>query len=352
MKAVTFQGKGKVKVQEVPRPALKSSEDAIVRLTTAAICGSDLHILHGFTPFEIGASIGHEGAGIVEEVGSDVHGFKSGDRVLCMAGINCGRCPACRANMIWACQNGGIYGNGPMFGNLGGTQAEYLRVGYADETLAKIPDSLTDEQVLFAGDILATAYTGFVGVNPDGRKGIMPGKVVAIFGAGPVGLCAIACARLFGPSKIIVVDLLDNRLEKAKALGADHVINAQTQDPVAAIMEITQGRGVGFALEATGSHIAVENCVKAAGLCGTVVILGIIDKPVEFDFHNLIIKNLTIEAGISNVIHTAELLSLIENHKIDMTSIITHRFPIDDGEKAYHLFNEKLDGAIKVLFKF
>ncbi len=174
-------------------------KDMIIRGGLNIYCGSDLHILHGLLRVEPGTVIGHEFVGVVEEVGSAVTKFKPGDRVLSMAAVNCGRCRACRNRLVFACENGGAYGCGPKMGNLQGVQVEYARVLYADENLEKIPEGLTDEQVLFVGDILATAYTGVVGVNPDG-KGIQPGSVVAIFGSGPVGLCAGAVARLFSTS--------------------------------------------------------------------------------------------------------------------------------------------------------
>ncbi|GAB6173714.1 hypothetical protein JCM15765_31920 [Paradesulfitobacterium aromaticivorans] len=214
MKALVFHGKGTIRVDDVPKPVILGPEDAIIRVTTTCICGSDLHILHGDLPVEPGTVIGHEFVGVVEEVGSAVTKVKPGDRVLSMAGVNCGHCHNCRSRLIFACENGGIFGCGPMFGNLQGVQAEYARVMYADETLEKIPEGLTDEQVIFVGDILATAYTGVMGVNPDGR-GIQPGSVVAIFGAGPVGLCTVAVARLFGAFQIIVADMEESRLEVA-----------------------------------------------------------------------------------------------------------------------------------------
>jgi alcohol dehydrogenase len=351
MNAVTYEGGGKVKVSNLPKPTLHSQEDAIIHVTTAAICGSDLHILHGILPVDPGTVIGHEFVGVVEEIGSDVYNVKPGDRVLSMAGVNCGRCLPCKKNMVWACENGGIYGNGPMFGNIPGAQAEYVCARFADETLTKIPDGLDDEKVLFAGDILATAYTGFTGVNPDGRKGIQPGKTVAIYGAGPVGLCCVAVARVYGASKIISVDLLDNRLEKAASMGADLIINAQKQDPVAAIMEATNGLGADFIVEAAGSPEALQNCVKSTALCGTVAILGIVPKAIELNFQQLIPKNLTIEAGICNGIHTDKLIRLIQSGQLDVSSMITHRFQLAEAEEAYRLFEKKLDGAIKMILK-
>ncbi|GAB6155070.1 zinc-dependent alcohol dehydrogenase family protein [Desulfosporosinus burensis] len=350
MKALVYHGGRTISVDDIPKPELQGPEDAIVRVTTTAICGSDLHILHGFLPVDPGTVIGHEFCGVVEEVGSAVTKVKPGDNVLSMAGVNCGKCSACRNRLIFACENGGIFGCGPIFGNLQGVQAEYVRVKYADEVLEKIPEGLTDEQVLFVGDILATAYTGIAGVNPDG-KGIQPGSVVAIFGAGPVGLCTVAVARVFGASQVIVLDMEDNRLEVARRMGADKVINITQADPVASIMEITGGRGADLVVEAAGSREAFASCLAAVTIGGTVSVIGIINQPVELDFLKIIPKNITIQAGLANVIHTKRLLSLIQAGKLDLSPLITHRLPLTEAVQAYEIFEKKLEGAIKVLLK-
>lgn len=350
MKALVYHGGGTIRVEDVPKPEIQGPEDAVMRVTTTAICGSDLHILHGFLPVDPGTVIGHEFVGVVEEVGSAVTKVKPGDKVLSMAGVNCGRCRNCRNRLIFACENGGIFGCGPMFGNLPGVQAEYARVLYADETLEKIPEGLSDEQVLFVGDILATAYTGVVGVNPDGR-GIQPGSVVAIFGAGPVGLCTVAVARLFGASRIIVSDMEAYRLEVAGRMGADNVINITQADPVASIMDITGGRGADLVVEAAGSREAFANCLAAAAIGGTVSVVGVISEPVEITFQQIIPKNITIQTGLANVIHTKRLVSLIQAGKLDLTPLITHRLPLEEAVRAYEIFDKKLDGAIKVILK-
>jgi len=350
MKAVIYRGVGDIRVEDVPKPKIQSPEDAIVRVTTASICGSDLHVLHGFMGVEPGTVIGHEFVGVVEEVGSAVTKVKPGDRVLSMAGVNCGRCRACRSRLIFACESGGIFGCGPMFGNLQGVQAEYARVLYADETLEKIPEGLTDEQVIFVGDILATAYMGVAGVNPDG-KGIQPGSVVAIFGAGPVGLCTVAVARLFGASLVIVMDMEDYRLAMATRLGADKVINVSQADPVGAIMDITDGWGAELVVEAAGSPVSLVNCLAAVAIGGTISVIGVINQPVEVSFAQIIPKNITIQTGLANVIHTQRLISLIKTEKLDLTPIITHRLPIEEAVRAYGIVDKKLDGAIKVILK-
>lgn len=350
MKAVVFQSIGKIEVIDVPKPRIQTPEDAIVRVTTAAICGSNLHVLHGHTPAEPGTILGHEFVGIVDEVGVAVTNVKPGDRVLSLAGTNCGRCELCKEKKITVCPNGGIYGDGPVFGNLPGAHAEYVRTLFANEALFKIPDNLEDEQIIWAGDILPTAYTGFTGFTPEG-KGLMPGKIVAVFGAGPVGLASVQVARLFSAVKIIVVDTIDNRLDVAMKMGADHVINSSKEDPVDAIMNLTHGKGVEFVVEASGHPAALKHAQAVSSWGSTVCILGIHFQPQEIDFIELVKKNGHISAGICNAIYTNELIGLIESGRVDLTPMITHRFPLSEAVKAYEVFEKKIDGAIKVILK-
>jgi len=350
MKAVVYRGIGDIRLEDVPKPEIQGPRDAIVRIATTAICGSDLHVLHGFLKVEPGTVIGHEFAGVVEEVGSAVTRVKPGDRVVGMAGVYCGQCRACRSGLLYACENGGAYGCGQMLGNLQGVQAEYARVLFADETLEKIPEGLTDEQVLFAGDILATAYTGVAGVNPDG-KGIQPGDVAAVFGAGPVGLCAVAVARLFGASRVIALDMDDHRLAVAARLGADQVINVSQVDPVQVIMDDTGGWGADLVVEAAGNPAALAGCLAAVAVGGTVSVIGVISQPVKISFNKMMVKNITIQTGLGNFIHTKRLISLIQAGKLDLTPLITHTLPLSEALKGYEIFEKRLDQAIKVILK-
>jgi len=350
MKAIVFRGVGDIRLEDVQRPVIQSSEDSIIRVTTASICGSDMHILHGAMKVEPGTVIGHEFVGVIEEVGSSVTKFKPGDRVVGMAIANCGRCRACRSGLGFACKNGGFYGCGPYSGNLQGVQAEYVRVLYSDESLEKIPDGMTDEQVLFVGDILATAYTGVVGVNPDG-KGIQPGSVVAIFGAGPVGLCAVSVARLFGAGKVIALDREDYRLDMATRMGADNVVNVSQEDPVKAVMGLTDRWGADLVIEAAGSPVAFASCIRSVAIGGTVSVIGVLTQSVEIPFPRLQSRNITIQAGICNFLHTKRLISLIQAGRLNLTPIITHCLPLSEAVKGYEIFEKKLDGAIKVVLK-
>jgi len=347
MKALVFQGVGKVSLEDVPKPKIEGPEDAIVRITVASICGSDLHILHGLNRLEPGTIIGHEFTGVVEEVGSAVTKVKPGDRVLGAAGVSCGHCKACRKGLLSMCENFGIYGCGPRNGNLQGVQAEYARVLYANESLEKIPEGLTEEQVLFAGDILSTAYMGVSGVKPD-SKGIQPGSVVAIFGAGPVGLCAVAVARLYGAAQIIAVDMEDYRLSMATRLGADKVINFTKENPVETIKKMTDGWGADLVIEAVGSAEALTSCLAAVAPGGDVNLIGVISLPTPISFIKLLNKNINIQTGMGNT-PPKKLINLIQAGRLDLTPLITHRFPLAEAVKAYEMFDKREDGVIKVL---
>ncbi|HEX2680822.1 MAG TPA: alcohol dehydrogenase catalytic domain-containing protein, partial [Candidatus Dormibacteraeota bacterium] len=213
MKALTFRGEGDVKMADVPKPSVKDSRDVLVRVTLSAVCGSDLHILHGHTPMNEGAVLGHEFVGVVEDAGPEVSRFKPGDRVVSSFFTSCGHCALCRKGWFNQCVEKATFGHGEYFGALGGGQAEYVVVPNADNTMEPIPAGMSDEQAIFVGDILST---GFFGAE---RAEIKPGDVVAVVGAGPVGLLATMSAQLFGPARTFVIDMVDSRLEIAQELG-------------------------------------------------------------------------------------------------------------------------------------
>src|SRR5256714_5398825 len=233
MRALTFQAEGDVKVTEVPKPGIKSSGDALVKVTLGSVCGSDLHILHGHTPMNAGAVLGHEFVGVVEDVGSEVKRVQAGDRVVSSFFTACGHCPLCRKGWFNQCVDKGTFGHGEYFGGLGGGQAEFVVVPNADHTMEDIPSGMTDEQAIFVGDILST---GFFGAE---RAEIKPGDVTAIVGAGPVGLMATMCAQLFGPARTFVIDMVDSRLDVAQELGGIP-INSRRVHPVQAIEAETE----------------------------------------------------------------------------------------------------------------
>lgn len=344
MKAVVFEKIGVVKVVDVPKPVRETQEDALIRITHTSICGTDLHILDGAIPVDPHTVIGHEAVGVVEEVGSNVNRVKVGDRVAISCGVQCGECINCRNGLPALCERGGIMGSGPRMGNFPGAQAEYLRVPFADAMLEPIPPELSEEQALFVGDILSTGYMA------SENGGIRPGNVVAIFGAGPVGLCSLACARLFGPSQVISVDVLDYRLDFAKRLGADIVVNASSKSPVDEIMNATDGRGADVVIEAVGSAKTLSNCIESVRGGGHISIVGVFPPGnVEISLKKMLLQNLQIRVGLVNVVNMPRLLALLKHGKLDMSSLISHRMPLCQAEEAYRIFGAKLDNVQKVV---
>src|SRR5438874_6573622 len=255
MKALTFRAEGEVKMADVPKPRIAASTDALIRITLGAVCGSDLHILHGHTPMNEGAVLGHEFVGLVEEVGPEVKRFKPGDRVVSSFFTSCGHCVMCRKGWFNQCVSKATFGHGEYFGGLGGGQAEYVVVPLADHSMEIIPEGMTDEQAIFVGDILST---GFFGAE---RAEIKPGDTVAVVGAGPVGLMATMCAQLFGPARTFVIDMVESRLEVAEELGGIP-INSKRVHPVQAIEAETDGIGVDSSIECVGLLPAVDTAIQ------------------------------------------------------------------------------------------
>jgi alcohol dehydrogenase len=349
MRAIVYHGPKDIRLEDVPEPVLQTPEDAIVRVTAASICGSDLHVLHGLMPqMNEGAIIGHEFVGVVEAVGGAVNGFKPGERVVGPAAIWCGTCRACRAGLLSACENGAIFGNGPLFGGLDGAQADYVRVPYAGVTLHHIPDGLSDERVLFAGDILPTAYSAVAGLAP-GSRGARPGDTVVIFGAGPVGLCAVASARVFDPARVIVVDMEEYRLQMASRLGADLVVDASKEDVRKLVKEATDGWGADYVVEAVGKQETLNNAVAISAPGGVVSVVGVFQQPVSINAPRMLSKNTTITIGLGDLGRIQELIDLIAAGRLDLTPLITHRLPFADVITAYDIFEKRTDGAIKIV---
>lgn len=348
MRAVVYHGPGDIRLEEVAEPTLEHPEDAIVRVTAASICGSDLHVLHGLMPKMEPGIIGHEFVGVVESPGIAVERFRPGDRVVGPAAVWCGRCRACRRGLLSACENGAIFGNGPLFGALEGAQADYVRVPFADATLQAIPAGLRDEQVIFAGDILPTAYSALAGLAP-GSRGVRPGDIVVIFGAGPVGLCAVASARVFDPARIIVVDMEAYRLEMAARLGADLVVDASTEDVRRLVKEASDGWGADYVVEAVGKQETLANAVAVSAPGAVISVVGVFQQPVAVNAPRMLAKNVTLTIGMGDLGRIEELVDLIEAGRLDLTPLITHRLPLADALRAYEIFEQRTDGAIKVL---
>ena len=336
MKALTFQGEGDVKVVDVPKPAINGSRDALVKVTMGAVCGSDLHILHGHTPMDVGAVLGHEFVGVVGDVGPDVRRFQAGDRVVSSFFTSCGQCALCRKGWFNQCIEKGTFGHGEYFGGLGGGQAEFVVVPNADNTMEPIPTGMTDEQAIFVGDILAT---GFFAAE---RAEIQPGDVTAVIGAGPVGLMATMCAQLFGPARVFVIDMVDSRLEVAQQLGGIP-INSKKADPVQAIEQATGGVGADSSIECVGLLAAVDTAIHVVRGGGTISMVGVPSATIgEFPYLRVWLKALTFRAGWANVQrYMRPLLDLIGAGRLRPDTIISHRMKLDDAEEAYRIFDAR-----------
>jgi alcohol dehydrogenase len=344
VKALVYHGPGEKAWETVPDPSIIQPTDAIVRIDSSTICGTDLHILKGDTPeVKEGTILGHEAVGTVVEVGAAVTTIAVGDRVLVSCVSSCGRCRSCKEGHYGICSGGGwIFGY-----MIDGLQAEFARVPFADTSLYKVPPRLSDEQVLFAADILPTAYE--VGVV-NGR--VEPGDTLAIVGAGPIGLATIMTARLHTPAKIIAIDLSDSRLEKALELGADAVINNREQDAIARVMELTGGLGADVAIEAVGVPATFELCTELIRPGGRVANIGVHGECVTLHLEKLWIRDVTITTGIVDTRTTPMLLKLIEAERFDPTVFATHHFPLDDAVTAYDVFAEAAEThALKVVLQ-
>jgi alcohol dehydrogenase len=343
MKALVYGGPGQRSWQEVPDPVLQDATDAIVRVDAVTICGTDLHILKGDVPeVESGRILGHEAVGTVTAVGAAVQTLSVGDRVLLSCISACGACRYCREGHYGQCRGGG----GWILGHLvDGTQAEYVRVPFADNSTHKVPDGVTDEQMIVLADILPTSYE--VGVL---AGAVHPGDVVAIVGAGPIGLAAILTAKLYIPSHIVAIDRDDARLEAARKFGADTVVNTTTQNARTVIDALTGGLGADVAMEAVGLPETFEQAVDLVRPGGHVANIGVHGAPATLHLEQIWIKNLTITTGLVDTYSTPTLIGLVANHQIDTSPMITHRFPIDEFETAYDVFGSAADtGALKVL---
>jgi alcohol dehydrogenase len=343
MKALVYHGPGQRSWEKVPDPAIEVPTDAIVRIDTATICGTDLHILKGDVPETTpGTILGHEAVGTIVEVGSAVTTVVPGDRVLVSCITSCGRCRFCKEGHYGLCTGGG----GWIFGHtINGLQAEFARVPFADTSVYKVPEGLGDEDVLFLADILPTAYE--VGVL---NGGVQPGDVVAIVGAGPIGLATIMTAKLFTPGHIVAIDLADARLARALEFGADSVINNGSEDAVAKIMELTEGLGVDVAVEAVGVPDTFELCAAIVRSGGHVANVGVHGHPATLHLETLWIRDITITTGLVDTKTTPQLLKLIQERRLDPTLFATHRFGLSDTERAYDVFGAAAEtNALKVV---
>ncbi|BDG33363.1 zinc-dependent alcohol dehydrogenase family protein [Parageobacillus thermoglucosidasius] len=342
MKALTYLGPGKKELMEKPKPKIEKETDAIVKIIKTTICGTDLHILSGDVPtVEEGRILGHEGVGIIEEVGSAVKNFKKGDRVLISCITSCGKCENCKKGLYAHCEDGGW-----ILGHLiDGTQAEYVRIPHADNSLYPIPEGVDEEALVMLSDILPTGFE--IGVL-NGK--VQPGQTVAIIGAGPVGMAALLTAQFYSPAEIIMVDLDDNRLEVAKKFGATQVVNSADGKAVEKIMELTGGKGVDVAMEAVGIPATFDICQEIVKPGGYIANIGVHGKSVEFHIEKLWIRNITLTTGLVNTTSTPMLLKTVQSKKLKPEQLITHRFAFSDIMKAYEVFgNAAKEKALKVI---
>jgi threonine dehydrogenase-like Zn-dependent dehydrogenase len=400
MRAVTFHDVGDIRLEDVPEPELEHPTDAIVRVTASAICGTDLHMIRGTMPgMQRGTILGHEGAGVVEALGSAVRNLSVGDRVVIMATIACGWCSYCRAGYSAQCDNANpngtragtaFFGGPKSSGAFHGTQAEKVRVPFAHFNLVRLPAQVRDDQAVLLSDIFPTGYMAAENAE------IMPGNIVAVFGCGPVGLFAIESARVLGAGRVLAVDRVPDRLRKARALGAE-TVDFEREDPVKAILDLTGGIGADRVIDAVGVDAehpdhgfarlraiasgkereyreqvrrvaprqnhhdghwrpgrgpsqALEWCVKACAKAGTLSIVGVYPEAMQsFPLGQAMNMNLTVKMGnCSHRRYAERLLELVESGTVDPSKVLTKRRPLTDAVAAYESFDARLDGWIKV----
>ena len=345
MKALVYHGPGQRGWDTVDDPTIIDPTDIVVRIDCSTICGTDLHILKGDVPETTpGTVLGHEAVGTVQEIGASVSTVAVGDRVLLSCVSSCGRCRFCREGRYGQCLGGG----GWIFGHLiDGLQAEYARVPFADNSVYKVPDELSDEQVLFLADILPTAYE--VGVL---NGMVSPGDVVAIVGAGPIGLAAILTATLYTPGRIVAIDLADSRLESAVRFGADTTINNGREDALARVMELTDGLGADVAFEAVGLPQTFELATELIRPCGRVANIGVHGGPATLHLEKLWIRDVTVTTGLVDTYTIPQLMKLVASGRLDPTIFATHRFALDETMAAYDTFADAAStGALKVVLE-
>jgi 2-desacetyl-2-hydroxyethyl bacteriochlorophyllide A dehydrogenase len=345
---VSFQGPGDVRVEERPEPELVASDDAVVRVEATGICGSDLHIYHGRVAIEPGFVIGHEYVGTVIAAGEGVSGVAVGDRVLGTYCTACGTCFHCRRGEYHKCDSGRVFGHGAALGSLPGTQAEMVGVPNANLTLRRVPEGLSDEVALFAGDVAGTGYHAVCG-DAARPEPLEPGASVAVLGLGPVGLSAVQVARASGASSVVAVDTVGERLRMAESFGA--VPLHLTEDDVRArVKELTEGRGVDLAVEAVGHPEALDLACRLARKAGTVSVIGVYAERAEVHMGVVWIKALNWRTGHANVIgHLDRVLAMLSSGVLDPGPLVTHRMSLDDAPEAYAIYDRR--EALKIVLR-
>lgn len=342
MKALVYLGPGRLALEDRPRPPLQSPTDVIVRITMTTICGTDLHILKGDVPScEPGRILGHEGVGVVQDVGAAVTALKPGDHVLVSCISSCGKCRYCRRGMYSHCETGGwVLGN-----RIDGTQAEFVRIPHAETSLHRIPDGMDEEALVMLSDILPTGFE--CGVL-NGK--VEPGSTVAIVGAGPIGLASLLTAQFYSPSQCIVIDPDANRLDVARSFGATACIRNSEVDPVTAVRKLTDGAGVDCVIEAVGIPATFELCEELVAPGGTIANVGVHGVKADLHLERLWDRNITITTRLVDTVSTPMLLKAVGAGKLDPAQLITHRFRLADMLAAYDTFGKAASSrALKML---
>jgi len=341
MRAVTFQAAGEVRVDERPDPELQAPGDAVVRIEATGVCGSDLHIYHGRVKIEPGFTIGHEYVGTVVAVGDGVQRVAVGDRVLGCFHTACGACFFCRRGDYHRCVESRTFGHGATLGSLQGTQADMALVPQADIVLRRVPEGMSSDTALFAGDVMGT---GFHAVH---ASGLQPGDVAAVLGLGPVGLCAVQAARAVGAARVLAIDSVPERLAVAEALGGVPV-HLTEDDPRAAAREATEGRGVDVCVDAVGHPDALDMAVRLTRACGSVQCIGVYAERAEVHLGLLWLKAITLRGGQANVIgHVDRVLAMMAAGVLDPTPLVTHHMALEDAPEAYAIYDRR--EALKIV---
>ncbi len=343
MKGLVYGGPGKIELKDIPKPGIEKPTDALVKIIKTTICGTDLGILHGKTPScKPGTTLGHEGVGVIEEVGSGVRSFKKGDHVIISCITSDGTCEYCKKQMYSHCEDGGW-----ILGHLiNGTQAEYVRIPHADNSLHHIPKGSDEEPLVMLSDILPTGHE--IGVL---NGNVKPGDTIAIVGAGPIGMSVLLTSQFYSPAKIYMIDVDENRLKMAKKFGATDIINSGKEDAVKRILSETKD-GVDVAIEAVGVPVTFDICQNVVRPGGHIANVGVHGKSVDLKLQDLWIKNITLRTGLVNTNTTPMLLKVVLSEKIDPNKLITHHFKLADIMKAYEVFgNAGKEKAMKVIIE-
>jgi alcohol dehydrogenase len=343
MKGLVYGGSGKIELKEIPKPGIEKPTDALIKILKTTICGTDLGIVHGKTPTcKPGTTLGHEGVGVIEEVGESVQSFKKGDHVIISCITSDGTCEYCKKQMYSHCKDGGW-----ILGHLiNGTQAEYVRIPHAENSLHHIPAGSDEEALVMLSDILPTGHE--IGVL-NGQ--VKPGDTIAIIGAGPIGMSVLLTSQFYSPAKIYMIDVDENRLLVAKEFGATEIINSGKVDAVKKIMSETED-GVDVAIEAVGMPATFDICQQIIRPGGHIANVGVHGKSVDLQIQKLWIQNITLTTGLVNTNTTPMLLKIVISGKIDPTKLITHHFKLNDILRAYEVFgNASKEKALKVIIE-